>query len=241
MPESGLKTLEVACPNCGHVQQHPRTAYSTNCRECGQHFRLQEVLHPAVKPVKADVERRIVECFECGSQLEVPQTAVSTMCRRCSSYVDLSDYQVNQTVTKSFRTHGRLVIELKGYLLNTDAVVGDAVIKGRLIGRLAALHTLELHSTARIKGTFTASLLIIPFGHCFHWPDPIHVDHLEVRGELVASVCVAGTVRLKAGARCFGNVRAANLLVEEGAILEGLMQIGAKPGEAPSGEKAVSP
>jgi cytoskeletal protein CcmA (bactofilin family) len=158
------------------------------------------------------------------------------MCRRCSSYVDLSDYQVNQTVTKSFRTHGRLVIELKGYLLNTDAVVGDAIVKGRLIGRLAARRTLEVHSTARIKGTFTAGLLIIPFGHCFHWPDPIHVDRVEVRGELVASVCAAGTVRLKSSARCFGNVEAANLVVEEGAILVGSVQIRAKPGEAPSGK-----
>lgn len=225
MPESGLKTLEVACPNCGHLQPQPLTAYSTVCRQCGQHFRLQEVLHPAVKPVKVDVARRLVACFQCGSQLEVPQTAVSTMCRRCSSYVDLSDYQVDHTVTKSFRTHGRLVIEPKGYLLNTEAIVGDAIIKGRLIGRIAALRTLEVHSSARIKGTFTAGLLIIPFGHCFHWPDPIHVDNVEIRGELVASVRAAGTVRLKASARCFGNVQAANLLVEEGAILVGSVKI----------------
>ena len=225
MPESGLKTFEVACPSCGYLQPQPLTAYSTVCRHCGQHFRLQEALHPAVKPVKVDVGRRIVECFQCGSQLEVAPTAVSTMCRKCSSYVDLSDYQVNHTVTKSFRTHGRLVIDHKGYLLNTEAIVGDAVIKGRLIGRLAALRTLEVHSTARIKGTFTAGLLIIPLGNCFHWPDPIRVDNVEIRGELVASVCAAGTVRLKAGARCFGNVQAANLLVEEGAILVGSIEV----------------
>jgi cytoskeletal protein CcmA (bactofilin family) len=224
--ETELKTLEVACPNCGHLQPQPRTAYSTRCKDCGQHFRLQEVLHPVAKPAKANIERRIVACFQCGSQLEVAPTAVSTMCRKCSSYVDLSDYQVNQTVTKSFRTHGRLMIEPKGYLLNTEAVVGDAIIKGRLIGRLVAHRTLEVHSTARITGKFTAGRLLIPSGQCFHWLEPIRVDGVEIWGELVANVCAAGTVRLKAGGRCFGDVQAANLVVEDGAILVGSLHIG---------------
>jgi cytoskeletal protein CcmA (bactofilin family) len=190
-------------------------------------------LHPASQPSKRDIECRIVECFQCGSELEVAQTAVSTMCRRCSSHVDLSDYHVTQTLTKSFRTHGLLVIEQKGYLLNTEAVVGDAIIKGRLIGRITAHRTLEIHSTARIEGTFTAGQLIVPTGQCFRWPEAIRVSNAEIRGELAGSICASGTVRLKSSARCFGDLEAANLVVEEGAIFVGEAKIREQIGGAP--------
>lgn len=226
MPGPQLKTLEVACPTCGHLQSEPPTAYSTVCGKCGKHFRLQEVLHPVAKPEKPRTDLRVVECFQCGTRLEVPRTAVSTMCRRCSSYVDLADYQVNQTVTKSFRTHGRLVVEAKGYLVNTEAVVGEAIVKGRVIGKLTAHGTLEVHSSARLEGAFTAGLLVIPSGHSFHRAEVVHAGNIEIQGELVASVCVSGVVRVRAGGRCFGNVQAADLMVEDGGILVGNFRIG---------------
>src|SRR5439155_11289790 len=126
-------TIRVACPQCGHVQREPRSAYSTVCKLCQQHFRIQEALHPAATPEKPAIKQKLIRCFQCGSELQVPAAAESTMCRKCSSHVDLRDYQVNQTVSKNFRTHGRLVIEPKGYVLNTDSHVGEAVLKGRLI------------------------------------------------------------------------------------------------------------
>ncbi len=226
MPGPQLKTLEVACPACGHLQPEPPTAYSTVCGKCGKHFRLEQVLHPAAKPERAPTNRRVVECFQCGTRLEVPETAVSTMCRRCSSYVDLSDYQVNQTVTKSFRTHGRLIVEPKGYLLNTDAVVGDAIVKGRVIGKLTAQRTLEVHTTARLEGAFTARLIVIPVAQSFHRTDILRAGNIEIRGELVGDVCVSGVVKIRAGGRCFGNIQAADLVVEDGAVLVGQLRIG---------------
>jgi hypothetical protein len=54
----------------------------------------------------------------------VSVAAASTMCKRCGSYLDLADYRITQTVSKNFRTHGRLVIEEKGYVLNSEAQVG---------------------------------------------------------------------------------------------------------------------
>src|SRR5215471_10280665 len=153
---ASLQTVSVACPRCGYSQQEPRTAYSTVCKNCHQHFRLEEVLHPSAKSAKIVIEQRRVRCFQCGTELEAPKAAASTMCKRCSGYVDLSDYRVTATVSKNFRTHGWLVVEEKGYLLNTEAVVGEAVIKGRLIGKLATENTLEIHSTANIKGSLSA-------------------------------------------------------------------------------------
>ncbi len=224
-------SVPVTCPRCGYTQPEPRQAYSTICKNCHQHFRLEEALKPAVKPAKILVEQRHVLCFQCGTELEAPKAAASTMCKRCSSYVDLSDYRINSTVAKNFRTHGWLVVEEKGYLLNTDSLAAEAVIKGRVIGKVAARGSLELYSTANIKGSFTAGRLIIPAGEHFRWPDTLRVGGAELSGELVANVEAAGTVVLRPTARMFGDVTATHLVVEAGAIFVGRATVGAKPGK----------
>lgn len=216
----------MACPKCGHVQSEPRTAYSTLCKQCHQHFRVQEALRPAVAATQRAIEQRRVCCFQCGSELEVSKAATSTMCKRCSSYVDLADYEIGQSVSKSYRTHGRLVLEEKGYLLNTESLVGEAVIKGRLIGRLATEGALEIHSSAIIKGTLIAGRLIIPAGHHFRWPQPLKVRDAEVRGELVADLAATGTILLRSTARVFGSMAAPNMVVEAGAVFVGLARVG---------------
>jgi cytoskeletal protein CcmA (bactofilin family) len=227
MPTSKPDRIPVTCPACGHSQLEPRTAYSTICKACRQHFRVQEALHPAAKPEPPRLEQKQIRCFQCGAELGVPVAAASTMCKRCGSHVDLADYRITQTVSKNFRTHGRLVVEEKGYVLNADAAVGDAVIKGRFIGKLIAAGTLEIYSSAKIKGEFTAARLVIPAGHHFSWPEPLRVEAADIRGELVATLQAAGSVWLRSTARFFGAVQAPNLIVELGAVFVGTARIGA--------------
>jgi hypothetical protein len=152
------------------------------------------VVEPIAKAPKPVIELRRIRCFQCGSELDVPLAAESTMCKRCSSHVDLRDYQITQTHSKNYRTYGRLVIEEKGYLLNTDSHVGEAVIKGRFIGKLLAERSLEIHTTASIKGTFSAGQLIVPAGNHFRWGEALRVGAAEIAGELVANLHSVGTV-----------------------------------------------
>ena len=231
---SKQKKVSVTCPKCGHEQLEPSGAYSTVCKKCRTHFRLDgEVKVSAPKLQKAKLERKQVNCFQCGAELEVPMAATSTMCKKCSSHVDLSDYQITQTVSKNFRTFGRLVVEEKGYLLNTDSRVADAVIKGRLIGKLATERTLEIHPTATIKGTIAAGLLIIPLETHFRWNEPLKLGGAEINGELVANIQSTGTIVLKSSARFFGNVQAANFVVESGAVFVGAVNVAPKAPAAP--------
>ena len=218
-------TVSVACPKCGHAQPEPRTAYSCICKKCRGHFRVAAEQNPASKPPTPVFEQKRVACFQCGAELDVAVTAASTMCKRCSSHVDLSNYQITQTVSKNFRTHGRLVVEENGYVLNTDALVSDAVIKGRLLGRLVVRRTLKIHSTARINGRITAGRLIIPAGHHFRWPEVLCVGGAEISGELAADLQTAGTVQLTSTARLFGDIRAGHLVVESGAVFVGTAKI----------------
>jgi cytoskeletal protein CcmA (bactofilin family)/predicted RNA-binding Zn-ribbon protein involved in translation (DUF1610 family) len=226
LPPRKQRTVAVTCPKCGHTQPEPPTAYSTICKKCHEHFRVQEALHPTPAAPKPVLEQKQVSCFQCGAVLDVPVAAASTMCKRCGSHVDLSDYHLAHTVSKNFRTHGRLVIEEKGYVLNADALVGGAVIKGRFIGKLVAEGTLELHSSARIKGSFTAARLVLPAGQHFRWPEPLRFGAADIGGELVADLHATDTVRLRATARFFGAVEARNLVVEYGAVFVGSARVG---------------
>jgi cytoskeletal protein CcmA (bactofilin family)/DNA-directed RNA polymerase subunit N (RpoN/RPB10) len=226
MPLPNKDTVPVTCPKCGHVQAEPRGAYSSICKKCREHFRVQEALRPAAPAVARTIEQRHIRCFQCGTELEVAKAAASTMCKRCSSHVDLTDYQISQTVSKSFRTHGRLVLEEKGYLLNTESFVGEAVVRGKLIGKLTTEGALEIHSSANIRGTLLPGRLVIPQGHRFGWPQTLNVRDADISGELVSDVVGTGTVLLRATARFFGNITAVNLLVEAGAVFVGVARIG---------------
>ncbi|TAK98468.1 MAG: polymer-forming cytoskeletal protein [Verrucomicrobia bacterium] len=225
MPASKQDKVLVACPHCGHQQAEPRTAISTICKKCRGHFHVQEVLHPARKTVAAAPEKRHVTCFDCGAELDVPVSAESTMCKRCSRYVDLKDYKITSAVSKNFKTKGAFVVEAKGYVFNTEAIVGEAVIKGRFLGKLIA-DSLTIYSTAEIKGSFKTAKLIIPAGNHFRWHELLKLTSAEIAGELANNLTVENTLVLKSTARMFGDVEAQNLVVEEGAVVVGHLRVG---------------
>jgi len=225
MPPKKQDKVLVACPRCGHQQEEPRTAISSNCKKCGEHLRIQEILRPLPKSAPQGPERKHITCFECGADLEVPVSAESTMCKKCSRYIDMKDYVINSAVSKNFKTKGSFVIEPKGYVFNTEAVVKEAVIKGRFLGKLFAEKSLTIYSTAEIKGSFTAARLIIPAANHFRWTEKLKIASAEIAGELVADLLATDRVILKATAKLFGNVEAANLIVEDGAVVVGQMRI----------------
>jgi cytoskeletal protein CcmA (bactofilin family) len=226
MPPLKPDKIAVTCPRCGHCQLEPRTAYSSICKQCHQHFRLEQVQRLPAPLARPQLEPKQVRCFHCAAELTVPVAATSTICKRCRSHVDLANYRVTQTLSKKLRTHGRLVIEERGFLFDSEALVGEALVKGRFIGRLVAEGTLEINSSADIKGNITAGRLMIPAGHHFNWPEPLPVEAADISGELVTTLQASGTVWLRATARFFGVVKARNLVVELGAVFVGTAQIG---------------
>jgi cytoskeletal protein CcmA (bactofilin family) len=220
--------VKVECPHCGHSQAEPRSCFSTVCKKCGGHYHVQDALKPARKAAGPAPERRHIRCFECGAELEAPVTAQSTMCKRCSRYIDLNDYHIANAVSKNFKTKGSFAVEATGYVFNTEATVGDAVIKGRFIGKLVAEGSLTIYATAEIKGSFTAGRLVIPAANHFRWREPIKVGAAEIAGELAADLRAEGTIILRSTGRLFGNLEAGGLVVEDGAVLVGYARIGLK-------------
>jgi cytoskeletal protein CcmA (bactofilin family)/DNA-directed RNA polymerase subunit RPC12/RpoP len=228
MAATNLDKVPVACPHCGHRQPESRSAFSTICRKCGRHIRVQEVLHPVQKVPERALERRRVICFECGAELDVPASAESTMCKRCSRYVDLHNYRITHAVAKNFKTKGAFVIEPKGCVFNTETIAGDISIRGQFHGKLTAERSLTIYSGADIKGSFTTARLIVPVENVFRWRDCINVGSAEIAGELAANLRASGTITLKSSARMFGDLEAGGLVMEEGAVVVGKMRIGLK-------------
>jgi len=216
----------VACPHCGHSQPEPRAAVSTFCKNCRRHYDINEALNPPPKAVEASFARKRITCFECGREVEVPVTARSSMCKWCSSYIDLEDYRIANAASRNFKTKGTITLEATGYLFNTHTIAGDAVIKGRFIGELAAERSLAIYTSAHIKGHFATGRFIIPAANRFRWNEPIKAGSAEIAGELAANLQCEGTIILKSTARMFGDLRARDLVVEDGAVIVGHAQIG---------------
>jgi cytoskeletal protein CcmA (bactofilin family)/DNA-directed RNA polymerase subunit RPC12/RpoP len=218
--------LPVTCPHCGHKQLEPPAAYSTVCKSCGQHFRVQDASKPAaVKAAPARKGGRQVTCFKCNTELDVSPTAQSTMCKRCSSHMDLRDYSITNATSRNFETKGRFTIEQGAYLFNTDTTATHVILKGRVLGKLTAEDSLEIYSTAELKGSFKARKLVIPAGQRFRWPEALTLHGAEIAGELVANIKGGHTIVLRSTARLFGNVESQNIVIEPGAIIEGEMKI----------------
>ncbi len=213
----------MACPHCGHQQPEARSAFSTICRHCGHHLRVQEILNPAPRAPDRAYQQKHVTCFECGAGLTVPVSAESTMCKWCSQYVDLHDYRITSAVAKNFKTKGRLVIELKGNVFNSDTVANEVIIRGKFHGKLTAEHSLTIHNGAEIKGTQVINHLIIPAECHFRPLQILTTSSAEIAGEWAGTLRAAGTVTLKSTARWFGDLSAANLVIEEGAVVVGTL------------------
>jgi cytoskeletal protein CcmA (bactofilin family)/predicted RNA-binding Zn-ribbon protein involved in translation (DUF1610 family) len=230
MPAKKQDKVLLTCPHCGHQQPEPRGAFSTICKSCGKHLRVEEVLRPPPKTAERGPKKKLITCFECGTELEISATAESTICKRCSAYVDLHSYTITSALAKNFKTKGEFTIEPKGLVFNTDSMVGDAVIRGKFHGKLAVERSLTIYSTAEIKGSITAGHLVIPVKNHFRWDAQIRVGSAEISGELAADLRAEKSVVVKASARLFGNVDARDLVIEEGAVVVGHMQIGPRTG-----------
>ena len=223
-----LDKIPVACPHCGHRQPESRTAFSTICRKCSGHFRVQEVLNPSTRAPERGLAQRRVSCFECGAELDVPSSAESTMCKRCGRYVDLHNYCITNAIAKNYRTKGSLAIEPKGAVYNSESVATDVAIKGQFHGKLTADHSLTIYSGADIKGSLTIGRLIIPAENVFGWRNWLNVRSADIAGELAANLRASGTITLKSSARMLGDVEASALVIEEGAVVVGMLRIGLK-------------
>ena len=221
-------------------------AKSSMCRQCGSHFApsvpKQEVrLRPKDEPVAAAPDpsifkklegywqkhhNSIIECFDCKAKQEISSAAESTFCPKCSTHIDLRNYKVTTSFSRSIKTQGEVHVTAKGDLSSTNVTCRSALIEGKMRGNLICLGTATINFIGKIPGRLTAENVVVERKSDVHFFRRLRVKSIEIRGRMTGEIIAEGTVVIHRSALLDGNVTAKSISVEKGGIFMGQLIIG---------------
>jgi cytoskeletal protein CcmA (bactofilin family) len=226
-------------------------AKSTMCRQCGSHFapaaapKVQVQLRPKEERVEAATSSATdpslfqkieglwnkhhsseIECFDCKAKHEVSSAATSTFCPRCSTHVDLRNYKITTSFSRSIKTQGEIHITAKGDLSSTTVTCRSALIEGKMRGNMNCVGTATINYVGKIPGRLIAQNVIIDRKSDVHFFRRIQVKTIEIRGRMTGEIVAEGTVIIHRNALLDGNVTAKSISVEKGGIFMGQLIIG---------------
>ena len=245
-PPSPAK-ISVDCPHCGFKQTEYAAAKSTMCRQCGAHFvpstaKVEVRFRPKSERIEKATEsisliRKLegfwtkhhqsqIECFDCGATQEISSAASSTICPKCSKHIDLRDYKVATSFSRSIRTHGQVHVTSKGDLSSSSVTCRTALIEGKMRGNLQCLGTVTVNYVGKIPGRLTAEHLLVERKADVQFFRRLQVKSIEIRGRMTGEIVAEGPVVIHRNAVLDGNVTAKSISVEKGGIFSGQLIIG---------------
>jgi cytoskeletal protein CcmA (bactofilin family)/ribosomal protein S27E len=260
--------VSVECPRCGFKQQEYAAAKSTMCRQCGSHFspsapkptpivapRPRLDPKPETVSAAASLMQRfdglwkskrtsVIECFDCHRKQEVSGAASSTICPSCSAHIDLSDYTIATSFSRSIRTRGEVHVTVKGDLSSSSVRCRRAIIEGRLRGNLDSAGPIIINTSGKIPGRLSASEMVIEKRAQVHFFRRVRVGNIEIRGRMTGEIIANGMVTIRKYASLEGSVTAKAINVEKGGAFSGQLIIGKgdlQQAELLPTEKAASP
>ena len=224
-------------------------AKTTMCRQCGRSFSPGSP-KPALKPAGASAApaatpgrealgiggkiegifgrrgNRVVACFECKRKHEVSEAATSTNCPGCSAHIDLRDYKITTSFSRSIRTRGELHLTSKGDLSSTSVLCKSAVIEGKLRGNLQCEEFATINYVGKIPGRLTANYICVERKsdvQCFR---RVRAASIDIKGKMTAEIIATGPVNIHKTGVLEGNVTAKSINIEKGGIFSGQLVIG---------------
>jgi cytoskeletal protein CcmA (bactofilin family) len=237
-------------------------AKSTICRQCGRSFapnapkvglkltsKAESIPPDAASPLRKfeglwkGRGTRIAACFECKRKHEVSDAATSTNCPGCSAHIDLRDYKITTSFSRSIRTRGDVYLSSKGDLSSTSVVCRAAVIEGKLRGNLQADETVTIDFVGKIPGRLGAKHIVVERKsdvQCFR---RVTVDTIEINGRMSAEIIATGAVSIRKTGVLEGSVTAKSIAIEKGGLFSGQLAIGRAAltqGELLPGETSAS-
>jgi cytoskeletal protein CcmA (bactofilin family) len=225
-------------------------AKTTMCRQCGRSFapgapKAGLTLKPAAAagPNESASTResfglgkieglfnrqrnRVVACFECKRKHEVSDAATSTNCPGCSAHIDLRDYKITTSFSRSIRTRGELHLTGKGDLSSTSVICKSALIEGKLRGNLQCEETATINYIGKIPGRLTANYVLVERKadvQCFR---RVRAASIDIKGKMSAEIIATGPVNIHKTGILEGNVTAKSINIEKGGIFSGQLVIG---------------
>jgi cytoskeletal protein CcmA (bactofilin family) len=221
-------------------------AKSTMCRQCGAHFvpsapKLEVRLRPKDEPLESigdpSLFRKlegfwtkhhssVIECFDCKATQEISSAATSTICPKCSKHIDLRDYKIATSFSRTIRTHGQVHLTAKGDLSSSNVTCRSALIEGKLRGNLHCLGTATINFIGKIPGRLTAEHVLVERKSVVQFFRRVRVKSIEIRGQVTGEIVAEAGVVIHGHAMLDGNVTAKSISVEKGGIFCGQLIIG---------------
>jgi len=169
---------------------------------------------------------RVIECFDCRRQQEVSGAATSTICPSCSAHIDLSDYKIATSFSRSIRTTGEVHVTAKGDLSSSSVRCRRAVVEGRLRGNLDSTGPIIINTSGKIPGKLSASEMVIEKRAEVQFFRRVRVGKIEIRGRMSGEIVANGVVTIRKYGALEGNVTAKAINVEKGGSFSGQLIIG---------------
>ena len=257
-PQSAGK-IAVECPHCGFKQLESPFAKSTFCRKCSEHYDLGKPLpEPREETSPSFLSRlgglfsrqtsREITCFDCGATQTVSSSAKSSICPQCSAYVDLSDFKINTTFSRSIQTQGIIKISSKGDVTSAKVACSDAFIQGKLRGNLLCTGTASVKLKGKLAGALDVKKLVIQKRSDVEIVRAVKAKSVEISGKVSARLNVDGLVTITKRGYLEGTVNAKAITIEKGGVFIGELVIGNQqltqpdlPVEEKPNYKAASP
>ncbi len=168
----------------------------------------------------------VVECFECKRKQEVSGAASSTICPSCSAHIDMRDYKIATTFSRSIRTTGNVHITSKGDLSSSSVRCRRAVVEGRLRGNLHCSERAIIDVSGKIPARLSAHEVIIEKRREVQFYQRLRVGNIEIRGRMSGEIIAEGQVTIRKHGVLEGNVTAKAINVEKGGLYSGALIIG---------------
>jgi len=168
----------------------------------------------------------VVECFDCKAKQEVTSAATSTTCPKCSAHLDLRDYKITTSFSRSIRTHGEVHVTAKGDLSSSSVVCRSALIEGKLRGNLHCAGTATINYSGKIPGKLTADHVLVERRAEVQFFRRVAVKSIEIRGHMTGEVAAETVVVIHRNASLDGDVTAKSISVEKGGVFTGQLVIG---------------
>jgi len=220
-------------------------AKSTMCRQCGRYF-APSAPKPGLKlqtrepePVAQEVSgfpklgglwskprTRVVACFECKRKHEVSDASMSTNCPGCSAHIDLRDYKITTSFSRSIRTRGEVHLTPRGDLSSTSVICRSALLEGKLRGNVQCEESATINFVGKLPGRLVANYVCVERKadvQCFR---RVRVNNIDIKGRMSGEIIATGAVNIHKTGVLEGDVTAKSITIDKGGIFSGQLVIG---------------
>ena len=218
-------------------------AKSTVCRQCGRYFspfapkpglKLKDQTATAPEPsglrklegLWSKQRTRLIGCFECKRKHEVSDAATSTNCPGCSAHIDLRDYKIATSFSRSIRTRGDVHLTVKGDLSSTSVVCRSALLEGKLRGNLQCETSATINLVGKIPGRLVANYVCVERKADVQCYRRVRVANIDIKGRMSGEIIATGAVNVHKTGVLEGNVTAKSITIDKGGIFSGQLVIG---------------